>query len=117
MKEIVEGHVYELDRVFRFTTENEPMLSEEGLRVEFMRRGVNGQVNWVGTTNEEVLAMMIARMEYLDAKQHCPENESCIRHLRHALAALEERTARRKAQGVEGTDKPHTSAEEESPAQ
>lgn len=55
-----------------------------------------------GTTNEEVLEMMIDRMKYLQAKFPCKENACCITHLEEALMWLEKRTKDRIARNVEG---------------
>ena len=55
-----------------------------------------------GTTNEEVLAVLIDRMEYLQNKFPCQENIKVISNLKIALMTLNERTANRKARGVEG---------------
>jgi len=55
-----------------------------------------------GTTNEEVLSMLIDRMEYLDTKFPSEYNKVCRHHLGAALAALNARTADRKAREVEG---------------
>lgn len=56
-----------------------------------------------GTTNEQVLQMMIDRMEYLNNKLYCFENTICIGHLKAALSALQERTKERTRRGVDGT--------------
>jgi len=55
-----------------------------------------------GTTNEEVLAMMIDRMQYLQAKFPCRENAIVITKLEESLMWLNKRTADREARGVEG---------------
>lgn len=55
-----------------------------------------------GTTNEEVLAMLIDRMNYLQSKFPCRENAIAITHIETALLWLNHRTANRKARGVEG---------------
>lgn len=60
-----------------------------------------------GTTNEEVISVLIERLRYLQAKVPCEENKIIDRLLRAALWQLNERTRRRTVQGVEGTDKPH----------
>lgn len=57
-----------------------------------------------GTTNEEVLAMLIDRMRSLQAKHGCRENELVIDKLEESLFWLNKRTADRKARKVEGTD-------------
>lgn len=55
-----------------------------------------------GTTNEEVLEMLIDRMKYLQAKFPCKENACCITHLEEGLMWLEKRTRDRQKRGVEG---------------
>lgn len=55
-----------------------------------------------GTTNEEVLEMLIDRMKYLQAKFPCKENACCITHLEEGLMWLEKRTKDRLKRGVEG---------------
>jgi len=55
-----------------------------------------------GTTNEEVITMLIDRMEYLNSKFSCYYNEACIANLKLALKALLERTADRIKRDVEG---------------
>lgn len=50
-----------------------------------------------GTTNEEVLAVLIDRVNYLNGKFPCRENSIVITHLETALLWLEKR-------GVEGTN-------------
>lgn len=57
-----------------------------------------------GTTNEEVLAMLIDRLQFLNKKFPSPYNESAISSLYVALNALETRTKERIYRGVEGTD-------------
>jgi hypothetical protein len=55
-----------------------------------------------GTTNEEVLAMLIDRMGHLQAKFPCGENEAVLFNLKEALRWLEYRTESRKRRGIEG---------------
>ena len=55
-----------------------------------------------GTTNEEVLAMLIDRMHYLQAKFPCRENAIVITKLEESLMWLNKRTEDRKKRGVEG---------------
>lgn len=57
-----------------------------------------------GTTNEEVLRMLIDRMQHLQAKFPCRENALVITKLEESLMWLEKRTADRKARSVEGTN-------------
>lgn len=55
-----------------------------------------------GTTNEEVLAMLIDRVSELQAKFPCRENALVITKLEESLMWLNKRTSDRKARGVEG---------------
>lgn len=55
-----------------------------------------------GTTNEEMLEMLIDRMKYLQAKFPCKENACCITHLEEGLMWLEKRTRDRVKREVEG---------------
>lgn len=55
-----------------------------------------------GTTNEEVLAMLIDRMQYLQEKFPCRENAIVITKLEESLMWLEKRTKDRTKRGVEG---------------
>jgi hypothetical protein len=58
-----------------------------------------------GTTNEEVLAMLIDRLQALNAKLPNRDTSIAITHCEDALLRLEKRTRDRKARGVEGTPK------------
>lgn len=58
-----------------------------------------------GTTNEEVLRVLIDRMEYLQGELPCRDNEDALMHLRLALKAHDDRTGDRRARGVEGTNR------------
>lgn len=55
-----------------------------------------------GTTNEEVLEVLIDRMRFLQAKFPCRENAIVITKLEESLMWLNKRTADRAARGVEG---------------
>jgi len=55
-----------------------------------------------GTTNEEVLRVLIDRMQYLNGKFPCRENSIVITKLEESLMWLNKRTADRKARNVEG---------------
>lgn len=56
-----------------------------------------------GTTNEAVLEVLIDRLTYLQEKMPCEENLAALANLKSALEILNERTAKRKERGVEGT--------------
>jgi len=55
-----------------------------------------------GTTNEEILEMLIDRMNYLNNKLSSRENSIVITHLETALLWLEKRTRDRIKRSVEG---------------
>lgn len=58
-----------------------------------------------GTTNEELIRIVIDRTNRLNAKAGCVENHTALGHLHLALAAFESRTRDRRARNVEGTPK------------
>lgn len=55
-----------------------------------------------GATNEEVLKVLIDRLQYLNGKFPCRENALVITKLEESLMWLNKRTAERQARGVEG---------------
>lgn len=55
-----------------------------------------------GTTNEEVLEMLLDRLNYLQAKFPCRENALAITHIEIARNFLLQRTADRLKRKVEG---------------
>lgn len=59
-----------------------------------------------GTTNEEVLLMLIDRMRFLNASLPSRQSSIALTKLEEALMWLENRTAERKNRNVEGTHKP-----------
>lgn len=98
MKRLTSGHKYELD-------------SFEGGPPQVLQFIEKAQVTPVsselvtindGTTNEEVLRVLIDRMQYLQDKFPCRENAIVITNLEESLMWLEKRTADRKARNVEG---------------
>jgi hypothetical protein len=56
-----------------------------------------------GTTNEEVIEMVIDRINFLQGKVGCRENAIAVTHLETALLWLNKRTQDRVKRGVEGT--------------
>lgn len=63
-----------------------------------------------GTTIEAIIQVLVDRLEgFQQGPFACTENAEAIYHLKGALTMLTLRTERRKEQGVEGTNKPHTS--------
>lgn len=93
-----EGHVYELNNY----------QNNQAQELTFLKR-VNGELVYDGTTNEEVLAMLIHRMKYLNTKFPCRENSIVITKLEESLMWLNHRTKLRIEQGVETKDIPHKS--------
>jgi hypothetical protein len=94
------GHLYELEN---FEQKDKP-----GQVVQFIEK-VPGSVDSTelitvsdGTTNEDVLAMSIHRLNVLNTAFPCRENSIAITYLETALLWLNKRTADRKARGVEG---------------
>jgi hypothetical protein len=71
--------------------------------LEFQRGGVadNG-VN--GITNEALLAVVIDRINFLNAKFPCRENALAVTKVQEALHWLEARTKARISRGVEGKE-------------
>jgi hypothetical protein len=100
MKVLHEGYHYEL--------ENFDKLHETGQCIQFIHKepasDLAGHLETIedGTTNEEVFAMLIDRMKYLQAKFPCKENACCITHLEEGLMWLEKRTKERQKREVEG---------------
>lgn len=101
MRVIDEGHTYALDK------KEDPT---RGIAIRFIKKEEqDGEFVTIqdGTTNEEVLQMMLHRLEYLQDKLPCQENELAITGIRHALSALKLRQKKRQKQEVEGTNQPH----------
>ena len=101
MKTLVAGHLYELAN---FENKDAP-----GQKLQFIQKvqspsGPTGQLDTVsdGTTNEEVLRVLINRLEFLESKFSCPENVAALCHLHDALYALQSRTYERQQRNVEG---------------
>lgn len=114
MKCLDDCHVYLLDTMMDREVEGidedqwkknlAPSLTPSGSKViiRFYEIRSNGiRVN--GTTNEEVLEVLIHRVKELNKKFPCDENEMAIRNLEGALVWLNLRTQDRVNRGVEGT--------------
>lgn len=102
MKVLTEGHLYELD-MFESATDD-----KGNQRVQFIEKvpvssdSTELETKNNGTTNEEVLEMLINRMQYLQGKFPCRENAVAITKLDEALMWLEKRTKDRIKRNVEG---------------
>lgn len=101
MNILTPGHRYELNLV---VAKHDPGIVVQFIEKEPVPGMTDGTLQLVqdGTTNEEVIAMMIDRIQYLDAKFPCQENKDAIVDLKDALYRLNLRTANRMARGVEG---------------
>lgn len=77
-----------------------------GQKIQFIKR-VDGQLITEGTTNEELLQVLIDRTKFLNNKFPCKENDQAIVKMEEALMWFNERTAKRIAQGVETRDIAH----------
>jgi len=89
MKVIIEGHHY----LVPLTSHYHEFIFQNGVVPEVGRNGVQ---------NEEVLEILIDRMNYLNKKFPCRENALAITKLEEALMWLNKRTENRVARGVEG---------------
>lgn len=57
-----------------------------------------------GTTTEAVIAVLIDRLRFLNAKMPSGYNDAALNHLQQALILLKKRTEDRLGRGVEGTN-------------
>lgn len=93
MNVLEAGHTYEL--------ENFEHTDAEGQVIQFIQKDELRTVA-NGTTNEEVLKMLIDRISFLQSKFPCRENAIVITKLEESLMWLEKRTADRIKRNVEG---------------
>ncbi len=98
MRIIDQGHQYELSHL---EGDGHEILSF--IKKESTENPGELQIVSDGTTNEEVLRVLIDRMNFLQVKKPCRENAIVITKLEECLMWLEKRTAGRVAAGVEGT--------------
>lgn len=102
MKILKPGHLYELDS----------MEGTNPQKIQFIEKKVmQGTGNFYtvndGTTNEEVLEMLIDRTKSLGEKLPSRENSLALTKLEEALLWFNRRTQNRMKQGVENTPLPH----------
>lgn len=78
----------------------------EGTTIQFIEKiaSSTGELTTInnGTTNEELLAILVDRLNVLNQKFPCRENSIALTHIETALLWLEKRTRDRIARGVEG---------------
>lgn len=99
MRVLTEGHLYELDS-FEYSPICQTIQFIE--KVPKFEGSSELETKNNGTTNEEVLEMLIDRMQYLQSKFPCRENALVITKLEESLMWLNKRTQDRKNRGVEG---------------
>ena len=104
MKILREGHRYELANF-----ENKEAKGQEIQFIEKESQVVSEGVTELvtvndGTTNEEVIEVLIDRLNNLNGKFPCRENSLAITKLEEALMWLNKRTADRIKRGVKGTN-------------
>lgn len=74
-------------------------------RINFQNGGV-ADVGRNGLHNEDLLRVVIHRLQCFQAGPFaCSANQFALEYIQHGLEALEQRTAERKARGVEGQSK------------
>lgn len=96
MKILTPGHKYELASFEHGPAQQLQFIEKTGEPLTTVNDG---------TTNEEVLAMLIDRLQFLSAKLPSRETSIAITKCQEALMWLEKRTADRKTRAVEGTHK------------
>lgn len=100
MKVKIEGHAYELSNFENKENEGQILQFIHKIPVE------EGSPELVtvsdGTTNEELLEVLINRMNYLQNKFPCRENAIVITKLEESLMWLNKRTSDRIKRNVEG---------------
>lgn len=100
MKVNVEGHQYELAN---FENKETPGQTLQFIQKEPKEAGSTELITISdGTTNEELLEVLINRMNYLQSKFPCRENAVAITHFETGLMWLNKRTSDRVKREVEG---------------
>lgn len=98
MKILTEGHKYQLSGFEKANNTQEIQFIEKTL--------IEGTTDLKtindGTTNEELLEVLIDRMNYLQGKFPCRENALVITKLQESLMWLNKRTEDRKNRKVKG---------------
>ncbi len=100
MKVLIEGHKYEVANFESKETEGQVI---QFIQKEPVKEG-STELKTVadGTTNEELIAVLVDRLKFLDNKFPCIENQSAIFNLEESLNWLNQRTANRVNRNVEG---------------
>jgi hypothetical protein len=98
MNILTEGHKYQLTN-FEDNNSNQVI---QFIEKQLVEKSTELKTVNDGTTNEEVLEMLIDRMSYLQAKFPCKENACVITKLEESLMWLNKRTSDRIKRNVEG---------------
>lgn len=106
--EVVKVNVFDNSKVEDSIDENHIYGLLGNQHVRFMKK-VDGKLVYDGTTNEELLEVLIHRVQGLNNKFPCMENMNAIAQMGMALEWLKSRTTKRIKQNVEGQDIAHVS--------
>lgn len=110
MKVLVAGHSYGLDYVNEKDADVQVL---DFVHFEPNEEGTAFNLIKDGTTNEEVMKVLIDRITTLNKRLPCMENKIALYHLSTALDYLELRTLRRTVEKVEGTPQARAETGEE----
>jgi hypothetical protein len=101
MRHIVRGYKYAVQNF-------DCVVDEQEIQFIHKEKDENGALMTVrdGTTNEELLLVLIDRLKYLNEKLPSRQTSLAITKLEEALMWLANRTEERRDRGVEGTSKP-----------
>lgn len=103
MKVITAGHKYELAHFEGAGFPDAPVQTLQFIEKAPISEGSKEMLTVNdGTTNEEVLKVLIDRLHYLNGKFPCRENAIVITKLEESLMWLNKRTSDRQARNVEG---------------
>lgn len=100
MKNLISGHTYELSNFENKNTKGQIL---QFIHKEPKQEGSTELITISdGTTNEEVLEVLIDRIQFLQSKFPCKENAIVIIKLEESLMWLNKRTSNRLKRNVEG---------------
>ncbi len=106
MKVLTEGHKYELENFENKEAKGQVLqFIEKSTDPSGVGMGGDGKTLYTmndGTTNEELIEVLINRLQYLNGKFPCRENSVALTKLDEALLWLNKRTNDRIKRNVEG---------------
>lgn len=105
MRVIDPGHEYELHQQHQAEQPSDRQFIRFGKKREIQPGLEKMETVKSGTTNEEVISVLIHRIKYLDSIMPCDQNKEAIKSLELALNWLDLRTRDRQRRKVEGTTK------------